>query len=236
MVFKNEIKAVISYLILFLTGLVFWVFIKVGNRTIIIGRENVPWRKNCLIIANHLTMVDSWFLTFAVYWPGVMVRPSLFPWHLPEERNFMKQHCLLTLLCDLSKCIPINRGSGDFIGKLDLLVDKLQNGSMMIFPEGGRSRQPKSGQLNTWRRGAAVLACEAQGVVLPVAIRGVEDILPIGKKFPRLFKHVAIVIGQPIEIKDLLTDNKEESVKIISNRLRVDLQATLEMAFKQLEK
>ena len=230
----RKIKAAISYLILLLTGSIFWIFAKVLNRTIIIGRANVPWRKNCLIIANHLTMIDSWFLTLAVYWPEVIVRPSLIPWHLPEEGNFMKKNWFLTLLCDLSKCIPINRGSGDFIEKFDLLMDNLQNGSMMIFPEGGRSRQPKSGQLSAWRRGAAILAYQAKGVILPVAIRGVEDILPIGKKIPRLFKRVVIVIGQPIEVKNLLADNRNKSIKIISDRMKVQLQEVLSLTSKKL--
>ena len=232
----RKIKAAISYLILLLTGSIFWIFAKVLNRTIVIGRDNVPWRENCLIIANHLTMIDSWFLTLAVYWPEVIVRPSLIPWHLPEEGNFMKKNWFLTLLCDLSKCIPINRGTGDFIDKFDLLIEKLQSGSMMIFPEGGRSRQPKSGRLVTWRKGATLLAQSSQGLVLPVAIRGVEDILPIGTKVPRIFKRVVIVIGQPIDIKKLLTDNRAKSLRVISDQMKAQLQEALTVASRELKK
>ncbi|MDO8669757.1 MAG: lysophospholipid acyltransferase family protein [Candidatus Buchananbacteria bacterium] len=232
----SKFRAVASYVILFLTGVVFWCFCHILNRTIIIGKKNIPWQKNCLIVANHLTVIDSWFLALAIYWPKAMIRPSLIPWHLPEEGNFMKKNWFLTLLCDLSKCIPINRGSGDFIEKFDLLIDKLQDGSMMIFPEGGRSRQPKSGKLNTWRRGAIVLAYHAQGIVLPVAIRGVEDILPIGSRFPKLFKRVVIVIGQPIKIKDLSNESRSESIKLISEQVRIKLQEVLSQASEGLKK
>ncbi len=98
-----------------------------------------PW----LICANHLTMIDSLLLVY-----GMVSLPEHFsnyrrlPWNLPERNNF-QSNIVLAALCYLAKCIPVNRG-GDR-RQMKSVLDKcsylLDNGhSVMIFPEGGRSR------------------------------------------------------------------------------------------------
>jgi len=229
------ITKLISYGWNILTGLVFWLFMHVLNRTTIIGRENLPKSKNRLIIANHLTMIDSWLISMACVWPQAIWKPYLIPWHLPEEKNFMASQPL-KLMCQLWRCIPIHRGSGDFLRKLDQLKTTLQSGSLMIFPEGTRSREPKSGILYNWTRGAAILAHYSKATVVPVAIRGAEDILPIGSYWPRIGKRIVIVIGQPVELSRLYQKHLEEAEEIISEVMKARLQYLLTSASLLLNK
>ena len=98
-----------------------------------------PW----LICPNHLTMIDSLILTY-----GLLSLPDHFrhydrvPWNLPERANF-QQNWILTVLCYLSKCLPVSRG-GDrdemkkTLDKCNALVEA--NQFLLVFPEGGRSR------------------------------------------------------------------------------------------------
>lgn len=104
-----------------------------------------PW----IICANHLTMIDSMILTYAMV---SLVRHGahyrLIPWNLPERKNFQR-NIILTILCYLAKCIPINRGGNrdemkKTLDKCNALLDCKQ--SLLIFPEGGRSR---TGRVNT---------------------------------------------------------------------------------------
>jgi hypothetical protein len=104
-----------------------------------------PW----LICPNHLTMIDSAILTIAMLpMSRYILQYRLLPWNLPERTNFQSS-ILTTILCYLSKCIPVNRG-GDreemksVLAKCDYLLSKKQ--VLMIFPEGTRSR---SGRINT---------------------------------------------------------------------------------------
>ena len=65
-----------------------------------------PW----IICSNHLTIVDSFILGYAIF----SLRQHItgykkLPWNLPERNNY-KDNILLLILCYLSKCIPINRG------------------------------------------------------------------------------------------------------------------------------
>jgi hypothetical protein len=104
-----------------------------------------PW----IICANHLTMIDSIILTYimmSLFRHFTQYR--LIPWNLPERRNFQR-NIILTVLCYLAKCIPINRGGDRDEMKKTLdncfhLLDRKQ--SLFIFPEGGRSR---TGRVNT---------------------------------------------------------------------------------------
>lgn len=107
-------------------------------------RHKGPW----IICANHLTMIDSFILGYASFsLIGHITGFKKLPWNLPERRKF-QSNIFLAVLCYLAKCIPIDRGgSREKIKKtLDKCVYLLRNGqSIMIFPEGGRSR---TGRIN----------------------------------------------------------------------------------------
>ncbi len=98
-----------------------------------------PW----ILCANHLTMIDSFLLGYASFslWRHASHYRQL-PWNLPERRNF-QSNVFLAVLCYLSKCIPVDRGgSREKMKKLlDRCIYLLEKGhSIMIFPEGGRTR------------------------------------------------------------------------------------------------
>lgn len=103
------------------------------------GRHDGGW----LICANHLTLIDSAFIAFAMLpWWEYLLHYRWFPWNLPERRNF-NRNPFDTAVCYLMKCIPITRG-GDreevkrTLEKCDHLL--ATGHSILVFPEGGRSR------------------------------------------------------------------------------------------------
>ena len=103
------------------------------------SRHKGPW----IICANHLTMIDSFLLDYATFsLPEHVTLYKKLPWNLPERSNF-QSNIILAVLCYLSKCIPIDRGGPREKMKktLDKCIYLLRNGhTVMIFPEGGRSR------------------------------------------------------------------------------------------------
>lgn len=104
-----------------------------------------PW----IICANHLTMIDSFIISYALYsLPGHLWQFRQLPWNLPERNNFQR-NILLAIVCYLAKCIPINRGGNreemkKTLDKCNALLEWKQ--TILIFPEGGRSR---TGRVNT---------------------------------------------------------------------------------------
>ena len=96
-----------------------------------------------IICSNHLTMIDSFIVDYALFSLGqYIISYRKLPWNLPEGSNF-QSNIFLRVLCYLSKCIPIHRGgSREKMKKnLDKCIYLLRQGdNIMIFPEGRRSR------------------------------------------------------------------------------------------------
>jgi len=103
------------------------------------GDHRGPW----IVCANHLTMVDSAVISYgmASLWDHI-IHFRRVPWNLPERDNFQRNP-FLTLMCYLAKCLPVHRGGSreelqQLLVKCCRVLEWKQ--TLMIFPEGGRSR------------------------------------------------------------------------------------------------
>lgn len=104
--------------------------------------ENRP----ILICPNHLTMVDSVIIQYALVsmW-GYLCNYRLFAWNIPAKENFSSS-LALRVITYLSKCIPIDRNGDEshiqsVLDKADSLLKSKE--PFLIFPEGKRSRTGK---------------------------------------------------------------------------------------------
>jgi len=100
-------------------------------------------REPLLICANHLTMVDSALVAWALGSPGwYLLHPAALPWNLPDRENFASSWWARALVY-VMKCLPIPRGGdrGEVSSVLARLGWLLRRGeAALVFPEGGRSR------------------------------------------------------------------------------------------------
>ena len=106
-------------------------------------REAGGERGPLIICANHLTLIDSLFIQWAMApaW-RLVVRPHLFTWNLPDRQNITRRWWL-RLLGYVGKCVPVVRKAApeETRHTLDKVAFLLSRGqSVLIFPEGGRSR------------------------------------------------------------------------------------------------
>jgi len=96
-----------------------------------------------LVCANHLTMVDSFLIAWALGNPAwYMLHFSALPWNVPERLNFATRAWQKAAIYVL-KCIPIHRGGrrSEVAGVLTRVTHLLRKReAVLIFPEGGRSR------------------------------------------------------------------------------------------------
>jgi 1-acyl-sn-glycerol-3-phosphate acyltransferase len=96
-----------------------------------------------LICANHLTLVDSFLVAWALGSPGWYLRHyASLPWNVPEERNFAAARWSRALVY-VMKCLPIRRAADrrESARVLASLASLLADGDVgLVFPEGGRSR------------------------------------------------------------------------------------------------
>jgi hypothetical protein len=96
-----------------------------------------------VVCANHLTMIDSFLIAWALAPPWQYVLNfDLLPWNTPERANFASTW-RNRVLAYFAKCIPISRGGNraEVGAVLDRVTHLLSLGEIaLLFPEGGRSR------------------------------------------------------------------------------------------------
>jgi len=128
-----------------------------------------------LICANHLTMIDSFLIGWALASPVFYVRHfSRLPWNVPE-RSIFAANLPLLLGTYILKCIPIVRGGRrkDIAQTLARVVHVLRRGeTALIFPEGRRSRSGRV-ELDAAEPGVGRVVRAVEGCrVLCVYLRG----------------------------------------------------------------
>jgi len=150
------------------------------------GYERLPVDGPALLCPNHISFLDSAFLTFTVPRNISFVGKA-------EYMDSWKTRFLFPAM----GMIPIDRSGGaKSATALDAARGVLERGELFgIFPEGTRSRD---GRLHKGRTGAARLAMAIGCPIFPVGIIGTDRIQPPDAKVPKLRKSCSITIGRPI--------------------------------------
>ncbi len=183
-----------SYVVTHVTVTLLWLVLFVLNRTRVIGHRNVGEERNTLLLSNHQSMLDSFLVGLGAFYPRLWLKPRLIPWNPAAAENFYKNP-LLAWLVDNWKCIWVREGRRD-LHALHRMIQELLRGVMTVFPEGTRSRD---GSVGPGRPGAGLLILATQPRVIPVAIDGMQEVLPIGRYVPRIFKRIYVSYGPPVD-------------------------------------
>ncbi len=214
-------RYLVTNLSVFAIGCLFFVL----NRTRVIGRERVPREKNTLLLSNHQSMIDSFLVGTCAYYPWSWLKPYLIPWNPAAEENFYSNP-VLAWFSDQWKCIPVREGRRD-LRALYRMMEALRDGTMTLFPEGTRTRD---GSIRAGRPGAGLLILGNHPIVIPVAIDGMSEVLPVGAWWPRAGKEIWVYYGEPVDYSDLLgrersKETAQELVDRIVERMRRQLEA-----------
>jgi len=153
-----------------------------------------------LVCANHLTLIDSALVAWALGSPGWFVAHyAALPWNVPERRNFTRSFASRVLVY-VMKCVPVTRGGDreEVAAVLDRLVYLIERGEVvLVFPEGGRSRSGRveidNATYGVGRMIGGIDRCQ----VLCVYLRGEHqtgfgDVPPRGERF-----HVRVSCMKP---------------------------------------
>jgi 1-acyl-sn-glycerol-3-phosphate acyltransferase len=110
---------------------------------------------------------------------------------------------LRNLIYKIGGVIPIHRYDENSKRRaIEECIERLKKGEILIiYPEGTRS---KDGKIQEGKTGVAKIYLETGIPILPVAIKGNFEIMPVGRPFPKFKKIVKINIGKPLEFKEEL--------------------------------
>ena len=143
----------------------------------------------------------------------------LFRSNPAAAENFYKNP-ILAWLADNWKCIWVREGRRD-LHALHRMIQVLRRGVMTLFPEGTRSRD---GSVGPGRPGAGFLILATQPRVIPVAIDGMQEVLPIGRYVPRIFKRISVSCGPPVDYAEFLAmPRTRETAQAVIDRVMEEI-------------
>ncbi len=143
------------------------------------GLENVPQNGGLIIASNHQTYIDPFWLSLPIKRPTrYLAWSDAFRWPIVGR-------CLIWL-----GAWPLALEGSDPAAIRRSLQFLRDGGAVVIFPEGARGTA--SGALDRFKAGAVRLALEANVPILPVTIKGGNQVWPRGWRVPHLGKVVVI--------------------------------------------
>ena len=166
-----------------------------------LGLERVPKSGPLLIVANHVTYFDPFWITTPIR------RTVRF---MAWDRIFAQR--LSSALFRWLGAFPVNLDNPKF-GAYKTALQVLKRGEvLMIFPEGGRS---PDGSLQPFKEGAAYLALRTGATILPVVVHGGRNVWSTQMTLPRPSK-VRVEFLDPITKDDFDTGAAELTDRVRS--------------------
>lgn len=169
-----------------------------GAKVTVEGLENIDPARSYVFAVNHVSYMDT----------PVMLA------HIPANFRFMAKEMLFDvpfLGWHLTKAGHISVPLDDPRAALRVMSEAgramvERRVSLLVFPEGGRSL---SGKLQEFKDGAAYLALKGGVPVVPCAIIGIHEVLPMHSAHVRPGK-VTLRVGAPIETAGLHVRERNE--------------------------
>lgn len=170
------------------------------------GRENIPPNTTVIFASNHRTNADP-----------PLVGCSLRGRHAFMAKEELFENKFFGGLIRLLGAFPVSRGKGD-TGVIDTAVERLNNNcSLMIFPEGTRS---KDGKVHKGHSGAGLISARSGKPIVPVGI-------VFGEKL-KFRTRVTVKYGKPIypeEYCEICDEPNPRQIVRLKNRYMADIKA-----------
>lgn len=149
------------------------------------GGDRIPATGPCILVSNHESIADPFFLGVATPRP-IHYMSKVELWNNP----------IVGKLMDGFGTFPIERGGGDS-GALRHGIRLLEEGGVLgVFPQG----TSKARRNRPFMRGAARLAFATGAPIVPVCLVNTEKAL--GPSKPRIgFPQIRILVGEPLEVE-----------------------------------
>jgi 1-acyl-sn-glycerol-3-phosphate acyltransferase len=171
------------------------------------GLEKIKEDGSYVFVSNHLSYMDTPValanipVQFRFLAKGGLFQIPFLGWHLARSGH-----------------IPVPRGDARAAVKTMTLAAQVvreQKISLLIFPEGGRSRK---GEMRPFMEGAAYIAIRAGVPLVPVGLKGTREVLPYGSGNIR-GGPVVLRIGDPIPTDQATLRDRVHLTELLRERI-----------------
>ncbi|MCX7771039.1 MAG: AMP-binding protein [Proteobacteria bacterium] len=193
---------------------IFFLFVKLTSNVLykieVEGLEKIKNTNSPFIIApNHLSYLDGYILTGII---NFKIKKKLFFVGLADffEKTILKVFKKVAGVLSFDEIKEPIRAI-----RTSIYVIK-KGYSICIFPEGARSYD---GKLMELKKGIAYIAKNTKVPLFPVYIQGTFEAWPRFKKYPKFFKKIKIIVGDPIHWQTKENYTEDDFVKEVKNNL-----------------
>ncbi|MBN2184570.1 MAG: (d)CMP kinase [Candidatus Krumholzibacteriota bacterium] len=170
------------------------------------GRDNISYRENYIFASNHISNSDPPIVGSALkrkIW--ILAKRELF-------RNFF-----LGRLIKKFNAIPVSRGKADRLSVMTIMDKLLKGDSVLLFPEGTRSR---NGRIRELKSGLGYYAIQTGRPIVPLFIRGCDNMKECFLRKRKLEVH----IGRPIRMDPgYEADDKKSDYQMLASMTREEM-------------
>lgn len=182
-----------------------------GAQLTVKGLENLPDPRTAVYAANHTSYMDTPVIFASLPFQfRILAKKEL--WSMPFIGWYLNRSGQIPVDSESSRAALSSLGAG---------VKALRAGMpLFVFPEGSRT---PDGELKDFMSGAAFLALRAQVPLVPVALSGVYDLLPMHTRhfYPC---PMTLTIGKPIDTNGLTPRQMDE----LTAKLRESIAGMIE--------
>ncbi|MDD4527838.1 MAG: AMP-binding protein [Candidatus Margulisbacteria bacterium] len=166
----------------------------------IVNKELLEGAKESIFVCNHQSNLDIILILASL---PKDIRRNIFMIS-KKELKFLKY------IFPWSHLIFVDRGANMFPALKSGADILRQGGSLIIFPEGTRTR---TGKLNEFKDGAAYLASNFNKDIITMTIKGAYEVFPAGSFFPKLGHKLSLTFGEIISPKGKTVEEINKAVK-----------------------
>jgi 1-acyl-sn-glycerol-3-phosphate acyltransferase len=188
----------------FVARVAFWLLYRLR----VVGEVEIPAEGPLIYVANHQSHLDP---------PAVGSLACLRPCYFVARASLFAFRPFGAMIAFFGS-IPLERDRGGVAGLRSAVRVLERGGCLLLFPEGTRS---PDGSLGRFKPGVVLLARKTGASVLPIALDGLHEIWPRGRRLPRLHGRARVMFGKAIGAEELLADGTEAALE----RLRTEVSA-----------
>jgi len=177
------------------------VFIVLGKKFEIVGKENIDKKKRYILVANHGSLFD--IVAIMSFYSGIT-------WFGHERLLRVPLFGKILMMTDyIPFKEPTYKNTKEMI---DQLVHRSEYNTVAIFPEGTRTL---NGNINQFYRGFIYLFRTRDIEILPVTLNGFYNLKPKNRFYINFDSKLGIIIHKPIKREELLEKNDMEIIETV---------------------
>jgi len=179
------------------------VFLLMGKRLDISGREYIRKDEKYILVANHASLFD--IVAITSFYPEVSWFGHERLLKVPVFGRFLK----------LIGYVPFREPTvSNTRNMIRQLIERADSNSVALFPEGTRTLD---GRINPFYRGFIYLFRTREIPILPVTLNGFYNLKPKNRFYIDFGSKLSVVIHKPIQKEELENKSDEEIINIVKS-------------------